>query len=127
MVSRSFINFNLKINSIILDSFLQSEAETRHQFYKILSQPLQTACSISKKIGGEWLGARGTVLNMTLKVTSKFIIFSVKNLTLQTIPSMFSRFFLVRAWPFLLFSEMRKTAHKKFVKSLLESKSMHQN
>ena len=57
--SRSFINFNLKINSIILDSFLQSEAETRHQFYKILSQPLQTVCSISKKIGGEWLGAKG--------------------------------------------------------------------
>ena len=56
---------------IILDSFLQSEAETRHQFYKILSQPLQTVCSISKKIGGEWLGAKGTVLNMTPKVTSK--------------------------------------------------------
>ena len=39
----------------LLDSFLLNEAEIRHQFYQILSQPLQTACSISKKIGGEWL------------------------------------------------------------------------
>ena len=37
------------------DTFMLSEKEIRHKFYEILSQPVQGHCSISKKIGGEWL------------------------------------------------------------------------
>ena len=39
----------------ITDFFLMSDKEIRHKFYQYLSQPEQTACTISKKIGGEWL------------------------------------------------------------------------
>ena len=37
------------------DFFMMSDKQIRHQFYQFLSQPEQTVCTISKKIGGEWL------------------------------------------------------------------------
>ena len=37
------------------DMFMLNSQQIRHYFYMILSQPLQTVCSIPKKIGGEWI------------------------------------------------------------------------
>ena len=37
------------------DFFMMSDKQIRHSFYQFLSQPEQTVCTISKKIGGEWI------------------------------------------------------------------------
>ena len=61
---------------------------------------------------------QGTVLNMTLKVTSYFKVFSVKNLILQKIHIIVFINFLMRAQPFLLVV-MSKTKPKKYQTFLL--------
>ena len=47
------------------NDFLISEKEFRQQFYRVLSQPLQTYCDIPKKIGGTWIKRFSSYLEYT--------------------------------------------------------------
>ena len=43
------------ILSKFITEFMPSEAQIRKTFYEFLSQPLQTVCSVPKKLGGKYV------------------------------------------------------------------------
>jgi hypothetical protein len=44
-----------------LDPLMASSADVRDTFYHVLSQPMQTACAVPKRLGGQWMSQCGAL------------------------------------------------------------------
>ena len=61
----------LILSKFIEEEFMPSDVQIRKTFYQFLSQPMQTVCSVPKKLGGKqnfWIKQKNLEIRKVLKI-----------------------------------------------------------